>query len=362
LDGELIEIFDDQISSKYIYSYPNNMSWNFVKVDGLVYNESDNSLAMQEDQGSKTVEFVDLIGIPSGFVLDSSKIEWLGDNGISVYTSLDGATYTQCTNGNSIPQFRLGNFSTSKSIYLKVVFSSNDAGKFLPKLKYLTLTFYNDQKKYGKNTGSYIKTLEGEGGNPVLDISLGNKVYPILSRDDRNGIRCKSNSGFALITSNLVSSIEFFCKTSVVAEGAFIAFAESGSYPSTVFEWNSSGAITKSNISAIYVNGQDKSSQTDISNIVSNDQLSHFIIVLSAPILGEIFFNYNFSETSGDEAIYQNIATYPSALTSTQALSNFNNYMYGSIEDIKDSSTQSVSVTESSVKYYNNDWLVVQNS
>lgn len=362
LNGELFEIFDDQISSKFTYSYPNNMPWTLITKDGLYYNESENSLSVLQSTGSKNIEIIDLVGIPSGFISDSSKIEWDGDNGVSVSTSLDGVTYTQCQNGSSIPQFKLGSFSTSKSLYLKINFITSNAEKYLPKIKNLTITFYNNQIKYANNSGSYIKTLEGEPGTNSLDISLGDKIYPILSRNAKNGIRCSSNSGFSITTANLVSTIEFFCKTAISTDGAFVAFPESGPYETTYFEWNSTGSISKSNISAIYVNGQDKSSQTNIANILVSNQLSHVVIVLTEPISGKIFFNYNFSETSGDPATYQNIALYPSPLSSGQALSNFNIYRYGSSTSISDYSQPSISISEESTKFYDNDWLVVQNS
>ena len=276
--------------------------------------------------------------------MNSSKIDWDGSNGISVETSIDGITYDQCTNGLSIPGYTINSFNSSRIIYLRITMETSDSSKYIPRLDNLSITFYNNQSIYSVNSPAKLYELSGVSN---AEMTLGNKIYPILSRDDRNGVRVSSGSGFNVSTTRSVKTIEFFYTPSELTSSGLIS--EAGG---TNYSWTSS--ISKYNINSIYVNGVNKTSQTSISNVFKVGQLHHVIITLTAAISGPIKFGY-----SSVPALFQNIALYENQFTSNMAIDNYIMYTGSSVVSVDDSS---LSLTENGVSVYNNDWLVIQNS
>lgn len=117
------------------------------------------------------------------------------------------------------------------------------------------------------------------------------------------------------------------------------------------------GGGIKTNISAIYVNGVNKTSQTNVSNIFRAGQLHHVLIVFGSAVSNDIRFNY--SVYGSVSALYQYIALYETAFNSTQAAANYDLYRRKQSSSITDSST--TTMTEDGVESYNNDWIVIQN-
>ena len=362
--AEIFEIYDDSISEGFTYSYPADKPFQYLLQDGLIYNTLKNSLDLEKSTGSKSIVVNDIISIPASLTLDSSKVEWYGDNGISVSTSIDGSTYQSCTNGEPIPQFKTGAFSDKKNIYIRITFSSTDASKYLPSLKDLSFRFYSNLRKHSSNGSNKITGLYEDPPSEIShDNSLGQKSYPILLRHSKNGIKCGTGSGFQINTSSPISSIDFFYTPDTVAsEGSLFSFEEAGSYPTTLIYWNSSGTLLKNNISKIYINGVDKSTSTLASQLFTAKEICYISIVLEEPISGRIIFNYNYVENSANKSLYQNILLFTEEITPQQVLDNYSFYINGDQETIEDDSSPSVTVTETSAEYYNNDWLVVQNS
>lgn len=354
-EGRLFEIFDDQISTKYTYSYPANKAWNYFINEDLYYNPNEQSLSIlaTPDVQSKSIEIIDFVSIPSGIPVDSSKIEWAGDNGVSVFISLDGITYEECTNNAPIPNYRLGDFNSDIDFYFKLVLTTTDSSRFLPKISYLSFSFYDSQTKYSLNSADYITTMYGDTGPTNFDISIGNKKHSILTRNKYNGITAFDGSGFYINTELDTSTIEFFYTPSDISTGALISSVV-GTGAASSYSW-SSNTISKSNVSAIYVNGLAATSQTTANSIFTSGQLHHVVIVYTNPISGKIKFNYSLAGSK--ESIYQNISLYSEAFNSTKAIDHYNFYM-GNTTAVADDS--SLSVTENSINYYNNDWKVVQ--
>lgn len=353
--GDLFEFYDNTLSKQYSYAYPANKPWSYFLSDDLYYNKNDDSIELAASTGSKTVVLNDFLTIPLGFILDSSKIEWDGDNGVSIETSLDGTTYTTCTNGGVIPGYTLSSFSTDRNLYLRITFTSSDSSKYLPKLSNLLLTFYNDLKFYSATSGTYMSTLEGFADVSVYDITMSNSTYPILARDYRNGLRCAADSGFHINTNSLIKTIEFFYTPVALTAGKLASTSSNGGAASN-FSWNSSGVISKTNISAIYVNGVSKTSQTNISGLFEVGELHHVVIVYSSAVSGIITFNHSLS--GSPSALYQNISMYPGQFNSANALDHYNLYVEKPSLVADDSS---FSVTEDAVSLYDNDWLVIKN-
>jgi hypothetical protein len=357
--GEIFEFYDNDISTAYKYAYPANKPWSNFITDDLYYDSQENSISIKKSSGTKTVVINDFITIPLGLTIDSSKIEWDGDNGISIRTSVDGATYENCVNGGPIPQYKLGSIDSSYNLYLEITLESTDSSKYLPKLYGIIIKFYNDQVMYSTNGGNYFSTLEGTSGPSVFDVALGNQRYPILSRDSRNGIRSVADSGFIVNATSGVRTLQFFYTPSSLTDSGLVNSIATGIYSASNYSWRNSGTISKSNISAIYVNGIDKTSETNVSNVFEVGQMHHVLVVLSSDISGAIKFNY--SLYGAVEALYQNITLYPSAFNSTKSLAQYDLYRYKSIQEVLDSNTWSIQLTENSVTPYNNDWIVQQN-
>jgi Concanavalin A-like lectin/glucanases superfamily len=354
-NGEIFDFYDNSISKQWSFMYPANKSWTYFASDDLYYNKLDDALEIAKSTGSKTIVIEDIVTVPISYTLDSSKIEWDGENGVSVETSLDGTTYTACTNGGVIPGYSIDSFATDRIIYLKITLSTTDSSKFLPKLSSLILSFYNDQKHYALNSGSYFSTMEGESGVTVYDVTMSNSSYPVLSRHARNGLKTVTDSGFFIQTETLVGTLEFFyTPDSLLTSGLIHTLADGGA--ASNISWNSLGAMSKTNISAIYINGINKTSETNVSNIFTAGELHHVVIVFSSVVSGPIRFNYGIAGSV--PALFQNIAIYPTAFTSQNVTDHLNLYIEKPSVSADDSS---FSVTEDAVSIYDNDWLVVKN-
>jgi hypothetical protein len=218
---------------------------------------------------------------------------------------------------------------------------------YLPSLKFLSISFYNNQKIYSKNSSNYIASQQ--------DIPVSNNKYEILSTDNRNGISLKNLSSFYINTTTPTKSIEFFYTPYSIQNGGLVTSVATSGYSESSLTW-SSNTISKSNISKIYVNGVDKTSQTNINNLFLKDSLHHVVIVFENSIYGEISINK--SSVLGGQSLYQNLAIYESALSAEKVQDHFNKYVSSQGTIIED---QLGKMSELSVDYFNSDWIVVQN-
>jgi hypothetical protein len=346
-NGEIFNIYDNGMKTSFSYHYPKDKSWQYFLTEDLTLNRSEEYIELSKTNLLETKEVIleDVISMPSGIPMDSSKIEWIGSAGISVYTSLDGVSYEECKNGYSIPQYTYSNFNEQGFFYLKIVITSTDSSRYLPKLYSLSINFYSEQIAYSKNGGSYIYKIDN------LDCSLGKEVYPILSMNKLNGILVPNNSGFKVALPYETNSIEFFYTPSSILKSLLLSSA------GTEFSWADSGSISKTNISKIYVNGEDKTAQSNISNVLNSGYLNHIIIVFEEPISEEVVFNYK--STGSQEGSYQHIALYKDSVDQNKAITHYNLYTGRSVYT---STASTMSMTENSTEIYNNDWIVIQNS
>ena len=359
-NGELFKVYDSSPSLVYKYSYPGNRSWDYFTTSDLLYDQVENSMSLKyiSAGGSKTIVIDDYITLPLGVNMDSSKIEWLATPGVSISTSLDGITYTSCENGGVISGYEINNFNSSGELYIRITMSTTDASKYIPKIQNLIIAFYNNQKLYAENTESYITTLEGVSGVTAFDISYPNDYSEILWRSSKNGIKSIQNSGFIINTNNEVGTLQFFYTPSSLNDNGLINISAINGYSAANLYWHNSGTVSKTNILKIYVNGVDKTSQTNVSNIFKQGDLHHVLIVFSSLVSGQIKFGDSiYGSVPG---LFQNIALYPTQFDATKAQDIYNLYIYKDYEIYNASPLSSVSMTENSVSYYNTDWLVVQ--
>jgi hypothetical protein len=356
--GQIFEFYDNGINRKFRYSYPSNKSWDYFLTSDLYYDGLENSIAIaySDSAVSKTVYLTDLVSILLGITMDSSKIEWEGDNGIMVETSVDNSTWVQCINGESIPQYKLGSFNSSGLVYIKITMSTTDNSKYLPKLYNLTLSFYNDQIIYAQNAGSYMSTFDGLAGISNPAISLGPNKYPILSRDFRNGIRVTADAGFYINANIPVKTIEFFYTPDDLTNSGLVNSTATNGYAASNYSWNNAGAISKTNVNSIYVNGVNKTSATAVSDVFTADDLHHVVITYTNAISGAIRFSYSLIGTV--KSLIQNLGLYETQFTGGEILNHYDLYISKASVTADDST---ITLTENSVQAYNNEWLVIQN-
>jgi hypothetical protein len=390
-NGELFEFYDNSLKTSFRYSYPLNKSWQNFLTDDLYYDEIENyiQIAKTNTAISKEVVFKDLISMPNGINMDSSKIEWYGNNGIKVESSLDDILYVECKNGESIPQYTYANFNEQRFIYLRVTISSPDASKYLPKLYSLSINFYNSQIMYSQNNSSYISKIDN------CDYYLGLNKYPIASKDIRNGLLVPADSGFNLNLNNNIKSIEFFYtpffllpltdsqitdialsqnniinaeinSNSVVPD---VTPAETTNIPSkihglilqestqTEYYWDNVGNISKNNIKSIYVNGVNMTSETNILDVFVYNNLHHVVINFENSITDTLLINK--TSPNAVKALYQYMSLYQYNLSLNTIIDHYNLYTSKSSYQ---SIGSTITVSENSVNLYNNDWLVIQNA
>jgi hypothetical protein len=184
--------------------------------------------------------------------------------------------------------------------------------------------------------------------------------YPILSRNAKNGIRTVQDSGFYINTTSSVHTLEFFYTPYALTDSGLVSTLSTGGYSASNYSWRNTGTISKTNIAAIYVNGVNKTSQTNVSNVFKLGELHHIVIVFTSPVSGQLKFDYSlYGSVPG---LFQNFAIYPAEFNSTNVATHYSLYLYNSVSTVLDDNSPSMTVTENSVNYYDNDWLVVQNS
>ncbi len=338
--GRAFEINDSNYMTDFVFRYPADKDWADISVDGLDHNTTKKTLSISKTDtaAESTVEVVDMIYMPYSLSPTSSKIEWAGDNGITVFSSTDGIAFEECENNSVIPQYTKLNFSESKKLYIKIVFTSTDTSKYIPCLEYLIIKMYADNKEYSSNSQDYL--YPGD-----YNIGISNRRYPLINRDSRSGVRVESGSGFFINTSSQINTVETFYTPNEIASGAIIDGVS----------WDETGQLTVgSNILRFYVNGVNKIFDANISTIFEPGQMYHILIVLKTPISGDIEFN-----GAGPSAIYQNITLYEKQFNVSECLYNYSLYIGRDTAMVYDSG---IGMTESSVEYYDNDWIVLQSS
>jgi len=348
-EGSVFSVIDAKIKKPFVYSYPESRPWTEFLDSNTYYDQYGKYIAFNktETAGSKTFIINDSFMIPTQLGLNSSKIEWRGNLGISVETSIDGTNYVSCTNGSSLPQFNKSSFDTGGKVWVRITMSTSDSSKYLPRLSFFAISFFNNKDSYADNSGDKISSSS--------EYDLGPLNYPVFSRNYSNGIRPASGTGFNLSTISSIRSVELFFTPSDLSANTLLYTLGSGGYTTSRLAWNGSGVLSKTNVAAVYVNGLDKSSATSIADLLEIDEPSHIVIVFTNPISNTIQFNYE--STGGGNHLYNNIAIYKTALTLTDALTHFNLYTGKPSLQV---SEPVITLTEEDAEYYNNEWVVIQ--
>jgi hypothetical protein len=355
--GQLLVVSEKYHNPETQYFYPERESWTSLIYDNnnLSYNSNDTSVYLSSGNYGEIIKDLGL-SILKPYV--SSKIDWVASTGVSVYVSTVSAAgpWSICTNGSSIPGFTQGSsFSTEEFMYFKIAFSSSNLNFYIPELYSLKISFYTEKKTYAKNGGNTISVSQPTSGT-TWDVDLSTDSYPVRSRNYNNGVRPKS-SAFLVNLAEPVKSIEMIFTPKSLSSG-HLMFNKTG-LVETYLSWAAGGAISKSNISSIYINGQDVSSATNISSYLYIDEPNYIFIKATSLISGELFLNGKqiLGVRSGvlDDNLYQNIATY-----SADTISPADHYSLYIGKPSAIGEDSSISLTEKSVSTYSRDRVVFQ--
>ena len=355
--GQLFVVSEKAYNPETQYFYPDRERWESLIYDNnnLSYSESNNSVYLSSGTNGEIIKGLGL-SIIKPYV--SSRIDWVASSGVSVYVSdvSESGPWSICTNGSSIPGFIQGsNFSSNKFLYFKIAFSSSNLNLYIPELYSLGISFYTEKKIYAINGGNTISVSQPTNGSN-WDVDLSSHSYPVRARNYHNGLRTKSSAFFVNMTQP-ARSLEMIFTPKSLSNGHFLF--NKTELVETSISWSASGVISKSNISSIYINGQDASSATNISSYLYIDEPNYIFITASSLISGELWLNGKqlLGVRSGvlDDNLYQNIALYSSATISPA--DHYNLYI-GKPSSIGQDS--SIRMTEKPISTYSRDRIVFQ--
>ena len=355
--GELFKGSEKYQNIASTVSFPAQLDWQYHVSNDLLYRENTNSLYL--NPSSSYAEFIKVISFPHWRSYISSKIEWSSSNGVSLDVSSTGdpSSWQECINGEPLPGFKQGsNFSNNKVIYLRARFSSINSEIYIPELYYIKIHFYSDKALHSHNGSSFISTLETSVGD-YWDISISNNHSNILLRENDNGVTAL-NSPFYINTQKDILSLEMIFRPKSLGSG-YLFFNKNGSVESYI-SWTSNGVISKSNISNLYINGQDISLENNISEFLYIDEPNYVLIKTLEPLSDQIWINGKQENTvrTGvlDNNNYQNIAIYESS-----DIDHLNHYNLYTGKDIIQASDSVIQITEEAVKTYSRDRVLLNN-
>jgi len=325
-NGYLFSMNTESMSPKFIHSYPASKTWSEVAVGGISISDDSSYIYIPKTDTAATASFTftDYFIVPKHLGINTSQIHWSNDvKGILVEASIDNVAWQTCKNGSPLPYINKNDNQFSEIVYLRITLSSADTTKYLPILKSLEIAFYNGKNFYSDNSGYYISS--------AYDYSLPKFNSKTLSYNKNNGLTMYNGHGFSLNSIPAVSCIEMIYTPQYNENVLFSGAAKK-------YEWNSAGAVTKTGISSIYVNGIDRTSNTNVWNFLVVDVPHHIVINLTAPDTS-IKFNQNQNDTkSGVGHMYNNVAVYESTLSVNRILNHYLLYTGNTINQINDTS------------------------
>ena len=325
-NGYLFSMNTESIRPKFIYSYPSSKPWSEVATGGISISD-DNSfiyIPKTETSGAASFTFTDYFIVPNYLGINTSQIHWNNDvNGILVEASIDNITWRTCKNGSPLPYINKNDNQFSDVVYLRITLSSADTSKYLPILRSLEVAFYTGKEFYSDNSGYYVSS--------AYDYSLPKVNSKTLSYNKNNGLTMYNGHGFSLNSIPAVSCIELIY-TPQYNENVLFSGA------TKKYEWNSAGTVTKTGISSIYVNGIDRTADTNVWNFLVIDTPHHIVINLTSSDTS-IKFNQNQNDTkSGLGHMYNNVAIYETALSVNRILNHYQLYTGNTVNQINDTS------------------------
>jgi len=330
--GYLFSMNTESMQRRFSYTYPVSKLWEELNISAEYLSSDQSYVYIPESTGAKSFSFTDHFIVPNYLGITTSQIHWENDvKGILVEASINNVTWQTCVNGSPLPYFNKNDNQISDILYLRVTLSSDDSSRYLPILNSLDIAFYNSKNFYSDNSGYYASSS--------YDYALPKVNSKTLSYNRNNGLIMYNGHGFSLNSIPSARSVELIF-TPQYDQNVLVSGA------SQIYEWNSAGAITKTGISSIYVNGINRTSETNVWDFLSVNNPHHIVINFTAAATS-IKFNQNQNDSkSGLGHMYNNVAIYENALSVNSILNHHLLYTGNTINLISDTS---FSISESSL-------------
>jgi len=280
--------------------------------------------------------FTDSVFLPTADSNSHNQISWQGDSGgISFsYNTDGGSTYTPVSNNSSIPNFFGG------TLYYKVTISRSSDSVKSPQFTGLYFYIYDSKDFLSDNT---LYSL-----NTNFNYSVGGDRSSLIDQSYSNGIETASG-GFSLNVDE-ARSVEFMFTPSSLSQTCLVDCGTAR------YSWSEAGAITKSNISSIYVNGVDLYSQTSISNVFIPGVMHHVVLTFSSSQANQVFINQSKTGTLiGPNNRFAHLGIYDYDM-SAKAI---NHYKYMSSKAFEAAGSEDISLGEDSCSGFNVDKVVL---
>lgn len=332
-NGIFFSLNSTSIRPDISYTYPGIKSLEEIASGDGYYNSVYNRIEFEKTDIAEPKSFVfeDRLYISNPEDIVSSRLSYGQDvDNVLVEIKIPDQPWEICKNNSPMPYYNKNQNSESPIFDIRVTMTTDDASFDLPYFNKLEIDMYSNKDFYSDNSGSKIYS--------EYDYALGQYNYPVRMQNKYNGISMYSGHGFSVDLSIEPRTIEMFFTPRA---GQNVLFSSA----SSSIKWGANGAITKAGISAIYVNGIDRTSEANTSTFLLNDVSHHILIVLSQPALN-IKFNQNQLDTEyGTSNLYNNIAFYEKVFTPTEAANNYRLYCSDSSKIVVD---PGLTVSESS--------------
>ena len=307
--GYLFSMNTESIQRRFSYTYPVSKLWGELDISAEYISSDQSYVYIPESTGPKSFSFTDHFIVPDYLGITTSQIHWENDvKGILVEASIDNITWEECVNGSPLPYFNKNDNQISDIIYLRVTLSSDDSSRYLPVLNSLDIAFYNSKNFYGDNSGYYVSSS--------YDYALPKVNSKTLSYNKNNGLVMYDGHGFSLNGIPSINSVELIF-TPQYDQNVLVSGA------SQIYEWDMSGVITNTGISSVYVNGINRTSETNVWDFMTVNTPHHIVINFTSAAQG-IKFNQNQDDSkSGIGHMYNNVAVYENALSVNSILNHY---------------------------------------
>jgi hypothetical protein len=323
-NGILFSLNSTSIRPDISYKYPGVKTLEEIVSEDAYYNSDYNRIefAQTDTAETKSFSFEERLYVSNPEDIVSSKIAYGQDvDNILVEIKTLDQPWAVCKNNSPMPYYNKSQNLESPIFDIRVTMTTDDSSFDLPYFDKLEIDMYSNKDFYSDNSGSKIYSS--------YDYALGQYNYPVRMQNKYNGISMYSGHGFSVDLSIEPRTIEMFFTPRA---GLNVLFSSA----SSSIKWGTNGVITKTGISAIYVNGINRTSETNISTFLLNDISHHILIVLTQPALN-IKFNQNQLDTEyGTSNLYNNIAFYEKAFTSAEAINNYRLYCSDNTKTITD--------------------------
>jgi hypothetical protein len=313
-DGTLFSLNSVFIKPDVSYRYPGLKSLDVIVSGDAYYNSTYKRIQFAQTAlpETKTFVFEERLYVPNPERIVSSRISYGQDvDNILVEARVPGQEWKVCKNNSVLPYYNKNENLVGPILDIRVTMTTLDSSFDLPYFDKLEIDLYSDKDFYSDNGGGKVYS--------DYDYSLGYYNYPVRMQNRYNGLSMTSGHGFSVDLPIQPRTIEMFFTP---REGKNVLFSSNAAS----FSWTNAGAITKSGISAIYINGINRTTSTNVSDFFLSGVSHHILIVLSAVATG-IKLNQNQSGSEyGGSNTYSNLAFYETPFTAPEALKNYKLY------------------------------------